>query len=136
MASNDLKDEGLNESNLENAYKRDDLIKFKSKFDSFVNEMKSSNQKKWKMVDPVLRETSYPPGLHGVTVAENVSLEAPWGVLCGGEQWLFGVDNTTPPYSSGAWGFVGASIKALLGSTGTIAAKPLFQGNASRDESP
>ena len=72
-----LKDKCLNESNLENAYKRDDIIKFKSKFDSFVNEMKvngentqeryanllaklfetsvtsripqqSSNQKKWK----------------------------------------------------------------------------------------
>lgn len=39
MVSNDLKDKGLNESNLENAYKRDDIIKFKSKFDSFVNEM-------------------------------------------------------------------------------------------------
>ncbi|KAJ6918665.1 hypothetical protein NC651_012812 [Populus alba x Populus x berolinensis] len=72
MASNDLKDKGLNESNLENAYKRDDIIKFKSKFDSFVNgentqeryanllaklfetsvtsriPQQSSNQKKWK----------------------------------------------------------------------------------------
>ncbi|KAJ6996430.1 hypothetical protein NC653_013132 [Populus alba x Populus x berolinensis] len=76
MASNDLKDKGLNESNLENAYKRDDLIKFKSKFDSFVNEMKNSiavfKPEKMEVEDPVLRETSYPPGLHGVTVAENV----------------------------------------------------------------
>ncbi|KAL3591504.1 hypothetical protein D5086_010144 [Populus alba] len=118
MASNDLKDKG-NWREYTGKVRRPPGEIIRNQCEQ--NSIAVFKPEKMEVEDPVLRETSYPPGLHGVTVAENVgsgrsilkkvkyersslfskaindtrvSLEAPWGVLCGGEQWLFGVDNT------------------------------------------